>query len=334
MARVAPLSTARSLGVQTDNFYGLIRLIDLASATVSTLVGTPLTTGLQDGVGSNAVFGGPNGIAMDTTETFALVVRRVVRSPRVDFFMLGTDRCCRCENSFCLPSFPSRQADTGNNVVRFVSLVATATPTYCVPPSQSATASTSSSPSQSSTSSATYTPTQSVSASATGALTGDEADTVCAILYVGGYPTFALSAPWGIALEPSGAFALVTEEDAHRVRKITAPLSAAPGVTTLAGSDASPGDFGYIDDVGTAARFYKPRGIAMNAAGTVAVVADSFNGLIRRIDVTTGAVTTVAGRPTTFGRMDGIGAIAMFGYTAGIAMDAAGTVAVVVSADA
>lgn len=158
----------------------------------------------------------------------------------------------------------------------------------------------------------------------------DPAGTVCSIAHVGGVPTVALHGPWGIAMDPSGSFALVTEQDAHRIRVITAPLGAAV-VSTLAGSDASPGLPGYVDDTGTSARFDTPRGIAMDAAGTFALVADSNNALIRRVDMVTGAVTTVAGSPWVFGLVDGVGAAALFRRAAGIAVDAAGSIAVVVS---
>lgn len=154
-------------------------------------------------------------------------------------------------------------------------------------------------------------------------VSSDVAGTVCSI------PTVTLYAPWGVALGPSGAFALVTEFRGHRIRMITAPLGAAD-ITTLAGSATR--QTGYADGMGAAARFWYPQGIAINAAGTLALVADSSNSAIRQVDVATGAVTTVAGSPWGVGSSDGIGTLAMFTSPTGIAIDAAGVTAIVVSA--
>ncbi|HVT79594.1 MAG TPA: hypothetical protein VHM90_02965 [Phycisphaerae bacterium] len=77
----------------------------------------------------------------------------------------------------------------------------------------------------------------------------------------------------------------VVDTDNHAVRKI------APGgvVTTLAGK---PGESGYADGRGGAARFSEPRGIAVDAAGNV-YVADTGNAAIREISPD-GNVTTIA----------------------------------------
>lgn len=61
--------------------------------------------------------------------------------------------------------------------------------------------------------------------------------------------------------------------------------------------------------------------------------ADFTNDLIRRVVVSSGAVTTLAGGPTS-GGTDGTGTAATFFYPGGACMDAAGTVALVVRAEA
>ncbi len=58
--------------------------------------------------------------------------------------------------------------------------------------------------------------------------------------------------------------------------------------------------------------------------------ADNTNYMIRHIDVSSGTVTTLAGS-TIPGSADGVGAAARFALPRGVAMDAAGTVAIVVS---
>lgn len=60
---------------------------------------------------------------------------------------------------------------------------------------------------------------------------------------------------------------------------------------------------------------------------------DFANDIVRRIVVSSGAVTTLAGGPTS-GSADGIGAAASFFYPGGAAMDAAATIALVVRAKA
>ena len=62
-------------------------------------------------------------------------------------------------------------------------------------------------------------------------------------------------------------------------------------VTTIAGS----GIKGSADGVGDAAQFCCPAGIAISPDGGVLFVADFENHMIRRVEVATGEVTTLAG---------------------------------------
>ncbi|MBP6757930.1 MAG: hypothetical protein KA133_01645 [Flavobacterium sp.] len=90
-------------------------------------------------------------------------------------------------------------------------------------------------------------------------------------------------------------------------------------VSTFAGSGTS----GSTDGVGTAASFYYPSGIAMDASGN-SYIADSFNGKIRKISPA-GDVTTLAGSGTyTFA--DGTGTAASFRKPNGVTVDASGNV--------
>ncbi len=90
-------------------------------------------------------------------------------------------------------------------------------------------------------------------------------------------------------------------------------------VTTHVGSSQ-----GYIDATGTSARFYAPTGICASSDGLFLYVADYSGHRIRKINVATKAVTTVAGNGTS-GYSNGIGAAALFSYPSGICISSDGT---------
>ena len=58
---------------------------------------------------------------------------------------------------------------------------------------------------------------------------------------------------------------------------------------------------------------------------------DYYNCLIRRIVISSGLVSTLAGTSGASGSADGLGTAASFNTPLGVAMDAAGTVALIVS---
>jgi sugar lactone lactonase YvrE len=103
------------------------------------------------------------------------------------------------------------------------------------------------------------------------------------------------------------------------IRKIT-PSGA---VSTLAG-DPGPGGSGYVDGVGSAAKFLYPRGLCCDSAGNL-YVADMGNSLIRKV-TPEGKVTTAAGIFAGNDRVDGPALQAKFSGPSGVAMDAAGNV--------
>jgi kumamolisin len=96
------------------------------------------------------------------------------------------------------------------------------------------------------------------------------------------------SYPTGIAIDGAGNL-YVTDLDNNVIRKVT------PGgvVTTPYGSLA--GTSGYLDASNNNALFDAPRDIAIDSTGSFLYVTDEGNELIRKITVSTGAVTTFAG---------------------------------------
>lgn len=107
----------------------------------------------------------------------------------------------------------------------------------------------------------------------------------------------------------------VADASNNTIRKITQ----AGVVTTLAGGA---GLAGTLDDTGTAARFSRPSGVAVDSLANV-YVADTFNSTIRKI-TSAGVVTTVAGLGGSSGTTDSIGSAARFTQPRGIAVDTAG----------
>ena len=97
----------------------------------------------------------------------------------------------------------------------------------------------------------------------------------------------------------------------------TAQPPAVKVVATVAGTASVRG--GSTDAVASAASFALPYGIVSD--GTSLFVADSNNNTIRRMDIATGAVTTLAGLAGTAGSSDGTGAAARFYTPRGIATD-------------
>ena len=85
-------------------------------------------------------------------------------------------------------------------------------------------------------------------------------------------------------------------------------------VTTLAGTGSS----GSANGTGTSASFYAPSGITTD--GTNLYVADYGNHLIRKIVISTGAVTTLAGTGSS-GSSNGTGTSASFNAPRGITTD-------------
>ncbi len=142
-------------------------------------------------------------------------------------------------------------------------------------------------------------------------------------VFADGQGTLAsFSAPEGVAISPDGTFALVVEgalTTSHRVRHI---VIATGVVTTLAGNGS-----GYADGVGTLAKFNVPRGIAVSPDGAYVLIADSGNFRVRRLDLTTTAVTTVAG--SSYGSANGIGTNAQFGGLFQLAIDSTGSYALI-----
>jgi len=114
-----------------------------------------------------------------------------------------------------------------------------------------------------------------------------------------------------VNITTDGTNLYVSDYSNHRIRKIVISTGV---VTTLAGQS----DNGSTDATGTSASFYYPRGITTD--GTNLYVADYSNHRIRKIVISTGVVTTLAGQSDN-GSTDATGTSSSFNSPHGITTD-------------
>jgi hypothetical protein len=119
----------------------------------------------------------------------------------------------------------------------------------------------------------------------------------------------SFSSPYAITTDGSNLY--VADSENHLIRKIVISTGA---VTTVAGTESS----GSANGTGTSASFSSPQGITTD--GTNLYVADNGNHLIRKVVISTGAVTTVAGTGSS-GSANGTGTSASFSSPQGITTD-------------
>ncbi|OYU82744.1 MAG: hypothetical protein CFE24_14335, partial [Flavobacterium sp. BFFFF2] len=120
--------------------------------------------------------------------------------------------------------------------------------------------------------------------------------------------------PTGVKLDTSGNL-FVADFSNHKIRKI----SPTGDTSTFAGS----GSTGSADGTGTAASFFDPVGIEMDAAGNL-YIADKSNQKIRKITAA-GVVSTFAGSGA-IGAANGASNVASFNYPQGVAIDRLGQI--------
>lgn len=118
--------------------------------------------------------------------------------------------------------------------------------------------------------------------------------------------------PASLAVDSGGNLSLT---DFLTIRRITP----AGVVSTVAGLAESTGS---ADGSGAEARFWAPTGVVVDAGGRLHVT-DSGNSLIRRISPE-GTVSTLAGSPGAAGITDGTGAQAGFNFPGGLTLDKSG----------
>jgi sugar lactone lactonase YvrE len=123
-----------------------------------------------------------------------------------------------------------------------------------------------------------------------------------------------LNSPQRIALDSVGNI-YIADSGNNRVRRVDAQTGV---ITTVAGRGVA--GFGGDGGQGTSALLRKPRGVALDGDGTL-YVADSGNHRIRKVDLSTGIITTVAGGPSGFSGDGGPASAARFYNPRGLTVD-------------
>lgn len=326
----------------TDTGNNIIRKIDLSTAEVTTLAGTAGSSGCSDGTSAAARFSSPRGIVHDgaclyVADTDYSIIRKVTMiTGEVSTFAgtaglygssdgVGAAARFYFPRGICTDGNRLYVADTENSTIRNISLqtanVATLAGTAGAPGFSDGTGT-----------AARFRYPESIVSDQAHLYVADSGNhtvrkivkatgEVTTIAGKAGEPGFAdgngvasrFSFPRGIASD--GTCLYVADSGNHIIRKI---VLATEEVTAYAGQT---GVKGSTDGLGPGASFNNPWGIT--ADETHLYVTDRDNSTIRKIDIETGEVTTLAGTPGSSGSSDGPGTAARFFRPAGITNDRA-----------
>lgn len=308
---------------------GLIRKV-AAGGVVTTVAGTPGAVGRQDGAANAATFYGPAGLVVTKTGTIYVTETanndiRAISSAGVVSTLAGNGQSGSVDGAgaaarFSLPLGIAVDgdgvlytADSSNHVIRRVTTAGEVT-TYAGAAAASGAA-------DGAGAAARFKTPWGVAVDEFGTVyVADEGNyTIRKITTDGTVSTLAGTAgsfgtqdglrpaarfqyPHALAADGAGGL-YVADTYVHTIRRV----NFVGDVRTVAGLA---GQSGSNDGAGTAARFYNPSGVAVDAAGNV-FIADSLNNVIRKI-TPTGVVSTLAGLAGRAYMFDGTGSNAGF----------------------
>lgn len=290
-----------------DSFNGTIRRYGIASRRVTTLAGQPGVEGISDGIGTEATFENPRGLAYDgergllyINDGFNCTLRTLDIATREVQTIGGEAGVCDVNQDGPLGEGPDTArfrliigsamgpngrylylSDRGTQSIRRVDLETQVVETWAGPP-----------------------PDVAEPRRGTNDGTGDAA---------------RFNGPGGIAFDESGQYLFINDTFNGTIRRLDMQTRE---VVTIAGSAGETSD--NIDGIGEAARFSVSQGLTY--FGETLYVA-GFHGSVRAIDVSdpeaSAQVTTIAGSNGTGGSADGSFALARFGVAFGIIADPA-----------
>jgi hypothetical protein len=325
---------------------GAIQSSPTLSNIVSTFSGTAGANGHADGIGNAATFYSPGGITTDGTNLFLTdkdnhTIRKIVIATGEVSTVAGlapfpgsadgTGASARFSSPSSITTDGTNLyvTDTNNNTIRMIVISNGEVTTFA------GTASSNGGHADGTGNSSSFNHPQGITTDGTNLYVADtdnhiirqiviatrEVSTLAGLAntagtldsYDGTGATARFQAPAGITTD--GTYLYVADTGNHAIRKV---VIATGEVSTFAGA-TSPTTYGYTDGIGTAARFYNPRGVTMDGANLY--VADTRNHTVRKIEIATQTVATIAGQATTSGSSDGTGAAAGFSYPYGIVTD-------------
>ena len=129
-------------------------------------------------------------------------------------------------------------------------------------------------------------------------------------------PYTALTSACGVAVLPGGESLLVMDLGNHTLTRVNIKSGA---VSLVAGDSGRPG---LRDGVGSEARFNSSWYLTVTRDGSTAYVGDTNNRVIRKVDLETSSVTTIAGSKGVIGTADGVGTHAQFNTLSSLALSA------------
>ncbi len=126
--------------------------------------------------------------------------------------------------------------------------------------------------------------------------------------------------PYGVSTDASDNL-YVSDYGNQRIRKVASGI-----INTFAGSSTA-GDFGGDNGVATSAKLNMPHKVAFDSSGNV-YIADYGNNRIRKVDIVSNIISTVAGSSTStaFSGDGGQATAASFHYIYGIALDSSNNI--------
>jgi sugar lactone lactonase YvrE len=271
-----------------DTANHLIREVSSAGV-VSTVAGRGGISGSSDGMGTNAQFNQPAGIAVDgagnvyVADTNNYTIRKITASGSVTTLagQAGTSGNLDGPGTAALFNRPSGiavdgsgniyVADTLNHTIRQITSAGAVT-------------------------------TIAGTAGASGAV---DATGAAARFY----------GPQGLVVDGAGNL-FIADTNNNAIRKLA---TASGAVTTVAGQG---GIAGSTDGTTSEAQFHFPSGVGLDSSGNVYVV-DTDNHTLRQI-ATAGTVSTLAGLAGTSGSVDGVGTAARFNFPTGVVVNGSG----------